>query len=212
MSVGDSGQSLRPGDEVLLRYRYQDGGFQAALPMRVVSDEAGVLVAWMAPGTSIMYWALDDGRDPRTVPLEKRFEQRLTTAPRTWSGNGVLRVIPLEQHFQVLHFWDDAGSFTGWYVNLESAKSRRGARLDAVDWHLDLWISAGRVPSWKDDDEAAAAVTSGHLRVEELAMARSTGQHIIDRLDDWPTVIGDWRDFKPPDDWTKLTLDDDWRS
>lgn len=124
---------LSPGDELLLRYRYNDGSLQAALPMRVVLDSADQLVTWLMPGTPIMYWALADGRDPRTVPLVRRFRQPLTTAPRSWQGNGTLRVMPAHQPYQVLHFWDDAGAFAGWYVNFESRKTRRGARLDAVD-------------------------------------------------------------------------------
>lgn len=109
---------LAAGNEVLLRYRYPDGRLQAALPMRVAADEGNLLACWLAPGTPIMYWALEDGRDPRSVPLEQRFQQPITTAARRWQGNGVLRVIPIDRPFQVLHFWDDDGAFAGWYINL----------------------------------------------------------------------------------------------
>jgi len=211
----DSGEllpTLSFGDEVLLRYRYQDGSFQAALPMRVVLDGSDRLVTWLAPGTPIMYWALSDGRDPRGVPLGQRFDQKLTTEPRTWQGNGVLRVIPANEPFQVLHFWDDSGEFAGWYVNFESPITRRGVRLDSVDWHLDLWIDPNGVPSWKDEDEALAALGAGHLKERELATARATGRRIIDGLGDWPGPIGEWRTFSPPRDWTIPSLPDDWRS
>jgi hypothetical protein len=93
---------------------------QAALPLRVVRDDDTGVVAWMTPGTTIMYWAMKDGRDPRSLPLEERFDQTLSTAQRTWEGNGVLRVMPRGTPFQVLHFWDGLGGFVGWYVNFEA--------------------------------------------------------------------------------------------
>lgn len=197
------------GDEVLLRYRYQDGRVQAAIPMRVVDDSDDILVAWLADDTPVRYWALSDGRDPRSVPLERRFDQRMSTAARRWKG-GVLRAIPTREPFQVLHFWDDDRTFKGWYVNLEAPKTRSGSRLDTVDWHLDLWINADRTYAWKDEDEAEAALEAGHLLEHALAAARSTGQSIIDRLTDWPTQIGDWRSFAPPPEWSVPTLPDDW--
>lgn len=42
---------------------------------------------------------------------------------RPWEGSGVLRVIPLCECWQVLHFWNPrSGGFEGWHVNLESAR------------------------------------------------------------------------------------------
>ena len=142
------------GAQVLLRYRYPDGRLQAALPMRVVEDRADRLVAWLAPQTEIMYWALADGRDPRVVPLDERFRMPLSTAPRRWQGAGVLRVIPVQSTYQVLHFWGDDGTFSGWYVNFEAPKTRRGTRLDTVDWRSFRppagWLALGLPSNWAD--------------------------------------------------------------
>lgn len=203
----------RGGDhpsEALLRYRYVDGRLQAALPMRVVEDSQDRLVAWLAGGSQIMYWALPDGRDPRVLPVAERFTAALTTASSTWQGNGVLRVIPIAEPFQVIHFWNDDGVFAGWYVNFEALKIRSGSCLDTVDWHLDLWISAAGIATWKDEDEAQAALAAGHLRQQDLDQAWSTGQAILDGLNDWPNVIGDWRSFAAPEEWSALSLPDDW--
>lgn len=49
------GGAFAPGDEILLRYLYNDGRLQAAMPMRVVQDVGGLIVAWLAPLTPIMY-------------------------------------------------------------------------------------------------------------------------------------------------------------
>jgi Protein of unknown function (DUF402) len=181
--------------DLLLRYRYRDGELQAAFPMRVVQDDA-TLVTWLAPGTQIMYWALQNGDDPRSVPLDERFTQALTTAPREWQGNGVLRVMSVDEPFQVLHFWDDGGSFAGWYVNFEAPRRRRSDRVDSVDWHLDLRIDPDGTPTWKDEDEADAAVSAGHLDQADLDLARSTGLAILHDFPAWLDALGDWRSFR----------------
>ena len=82
------GGGLQHGDELLLRYLYNDGSIQAAMPMRVVLDEPDLTVAWLAPATPIKHWSTADGRDPRHSPLDQRFRQPLITTPRTWRGPG----------------------------------------------------------------------------------------------------------------------------
>lgn len=165
---------------------------------------------WLAPATRITYWALEDGSDPRSLPVERRFRQRLTTAPREWQGTGVLRVIPWGLPFQVLHFWHEAGSFAGWYMNFESPATRSGSRLDAVDWHLDLWLDSDGTPAWKDEDEAEQAVTAGHLSETELTTARTTGAPYAADVDALLNLIGDWRGFTAPTDWSPPVLPSDW--
>ncbi|WP_164743517.1 DUF402 domain-containing protein [Microbacterium sulfonylureivorans] len=173
----------------------------------MLSDDADVIAGWTSTGTEIAYWATADGADPRTVPLGSRFRQRLTTARRTWTGGGMLRVVPLRERWQVLHFWNDAtGDFLGWYVNLESEKLRREASIDAVDWHLDLLISPDFVVTWKDEDEAAAAAGTPYLRVEDLNSARATGEAIASDPRGFIARIGDWRDCRPDPELGALTL------
>lgn len=82
------------GEIAYLRYRYPDGRVQAVLPMHTVTDDGETFVGWTPPDSRIMYWADTDGGDPRALPLDRRFRTTLTTAPRRWQGNGVLRVIP----------------------------------------------------------------------------------------------------------------------
>jgi hypothetical protein len=93
MAVGDAASrtGLARGDEMLLRYRYNDGSIQAALPLRVVLDEPNVTVAWLAPATPIMYCATGDGHDPRESPIDQRFHQPLSTSRQVWNGPGVWR-------------------------------------------------------------------------------------------------------------------------
>jgi Protein of unknown function (DUF402) len=200
---------VEAGEEVLLRYRYRDGSVQAAYPMRVVGDTGDRVVAWLATGTPILYWATATGGDPRDRPLARRFRGGFAHVERTWQGPGVLRVIPLDLPYQVIHFWGEDGTFTGWYVNFESAKDRRGRTLDAIEWHLDLWFDPQGRPQWKDQDEAGAAVAGGHLLPAELELSVDTGQSIVDDFDHWLVGIGDWRRYQPDPQWTLPELPPD---
>jgi hypothetical protein len=197
---------------VLLRYEYVNGDLQAAMPMRVVEQSDSRLVAWLSPHTEVMYWALPDGRDPRSVSLEERFAGQLTTAPRRWRGNGVLRVLLRGLPYQVIHFWEDDGEFSGWYVNFETPHDVLSSRPTTRDWHLDLWIAADGRHTWKDEDEASVAVTHGHLRASELVAARRAGEAILCNQPMWLRRVGDWRGFRPSSDWGALALPPDWAS
>lgn len=189
------------------RYLYPDGRLQATIPMHLVRDEPELLVGWTSPGTEISYWATPDGADPRTLPLSTRFSGTLTTVRRTWTGGGMLRVIPLRERWQVLHFWDtQTRKFLGWYVNLESEKTRHESSIDAVDWHLDLLISPDFVVTWKDEDEAAAAAGTPYLRIEDLHNARATGEAIAADPRYFIDRIGDWRDYEPDPEFGALAL------
>jgi predicted RNA-binding protein associated with RNAse of E/G family len=85
--------------------------------------------------------------------------------------------------FQVVHFWDPAGRFVGWYVNVESPVVRTGDRLESVDWFLDLWLDPDRTATWKDEEEAAHAVLAGLLAPEDLAAAPAAGRSVLDDVD-----------------------------
>lgn len=124
----------------------------------------------------------------------------------------MLRVMPPDVPYQVVHFWRPDGAFAGWYVNFERPRVRHGACIDSVDWHLDLWIGADRKPVWKDEDEADAAVDAGRLRAEDLHTARKAGEAIIDELGTWPAPIGDWRSFRPEPTWRTPRLPTTWAS
>lgn len=203
----------RQGDEMLLRYRYPDGRLQAALPLRVVHDDETVTVGWLPNGTDIMYWALPDGGDPRQIPLAERFRQRLGTAPRVWQGPGVLRVMPKNEAFQVLHFWDEDQRFAGWYVNLERNRSQTGNFFDTVDQHLDLVITPDLNAVWKDEDEAQAAVDADQVPRADLDSARVVGESNMRDVEGLLTRIGDWSGWIPPEGFDRpLTLPSEWNS
>jgi hypothetical protein len=197
---------LEFGDEMLLSHVYDDGSPMADFPMRVVEDSSGRLVAWLAAESEIRYWATADGSDPRTVPLDRRFRSKMTTARRTWEGPGVLRVIFADTIYQVIHFWTPKGKFAGWYVNFEAPSRRQGNQILTFDWQLDLWITPEGTSQWKDEDEAAAAIDAGMLTREELAASFAAGHEILDDFGAFLDRVGDWRGWSPPPSWTAMRL------
>lgn len=197
---------MKLGDEMLLSHVYDDGSPMADFPMRVVEDASDRLVAWLSPGSEIRYWATEDGRDPRTLPLDRRFRSKLTTARRTWEGPGVLRVIFADTIYQVIHFWTPQGKFAGWYVNFEAPSRRQGSQILTFDWQLDLWITPDGSSQWKDEDEAAAAIDAGMLTSEKLAASFAAGEEILNDFQAFLARVGDWREWSVPPDWTAMRL------
>ncbi|MGB8178655.1 MAG: DUF402 domain-containing protein [Acidimicrobiales bacterium] len=197
---------MKFADEMLLRYVYDDGSPMADFPMRVVEDASDRLVAWLAPGSEIRYWATAEGRDPRTLPLDRRFRSKMTAARRTWQGPGVLRVIFDDTIYHVIHFWTPEGKFAGWYINFESPSRRHGNQVLTFDWQLDLWITPEGTGQWKDEDEAAAAIDAGMLTREELADSFAAGQEILDNFAAFLERAGDWREWSAPSSWTAMQL------
>jgi hypothetical protein len=197
---------LKFADEMLLSHVYDDGSPMADFPLRVVEDSSDRMVAWLAPGTEIRYWATEDGSDPRTLPLDRRFRSKMATARRTWEGPGVLRVIFTDTIYQVIHFWTPQGEFSGWYVNFEAPSRREGNRVLTSDWQLDLWITPDGTGQWKDEDEAAAAIDAGMLTPERLSDSFAAGHEILDDFGAFLARVGDWRRWFPPSSWTAMRL------
>lgn len=199
-----------PEPTALLRYRYLDGSIQAAYPMWVLEQDSEQLVGWTPEDTEIMYWTGPDGTDPRSVPLTRRFD-RLTTGRASWRGPGVLRVVPFATDYQIVHFWQPDGRFAGWYVNFESPKVTNRDKIDTRDWHLDLWIGADLTCTWKDEEEAAAALAAGHVREGELIKARTLGAQIIADPGRWLDRCTGWSN-RPRPVLPALGLPKDWES
>lgn len=185
----------------MFRHLTTQGALSSLLPMTVVDDAGELVVTWIAAGTPIVYPALAEGADLASVPAVRRFDAPHTTVRRTWQRSA-LCVIPIGASHSVRHSWEDHGAFERWYVNLEAPKQDWDLGLQTVDHLLDLVIGADRAWSWKDEDEAAAAVRAGFLPAEALASARAEGERILADLDRWPGDVGDWTAYRPPPGWS----------
>lgn len=173
----------------------------ARLPQTVVDDRGDRVIAWLAPGTDVQWWALKDGADPRTLPAADRFTAPIVSRRRIWEETSVLRVLPLDAPYSVLHFWDAQGTFGCWYINFERPKIRRRFGLETVDLVLDLVLLPDGSHYWKDEDEVGPAIAAGWITEDEAASARAAGEEILSDFELWLEELEDWRSFQPDPQW-----------
>jgi hypothetical protein len=191
-----------PGDTVYQRFVRPDGSWWNLHPLRVLSDDGAALLGWLPVGTPTIRGVLADGRDLRAAPLQDRFRLPCTRIETPWTGTGTVRLIEEGVHSSVWWFFDAAGEFTGWYVNLEFPRGRDGRCLDRVDGVLDVLIAPDGAAQFKDEDEAAAAVAAGRFTDADLDRLRAEGERRIEqsRRGDFP-FDGTFVDFRPNPGW-----------
>lgn len=134
----------------------------------------------------------------------------LRTAARIWQGGGVLRVMPAGKALTGHPFLGERAHVRRVVRQLRSAAVQTWRPHRLFDVHLDLWITADGVATWKDEDEANAAVGTTRLAIADLATARAAGHAIIGDLAGWPEPIRDWRSFRPDPALTVPQLPSDW--
>lgn len=184
--------------------------------MTVVEDGPDWLVLWLAPGTRVVASPLADGRDMREAPLHERFTLPRVAVPRRWHGSGILKLVPPAAPYSVWLFWDEDGTFLGWYGNLEDAHvrwSRDGWRvIDTVDHVLDIWVPAHEPPRWKDEDEFA--VTTGMPGFWDAVQAKRIRAQAAALIDlaarGKPPFDHTWTGFRPDPAWPIPDLPDSW--
>jgi len=108
--------------------------------------------------------------------------------------------VVLEPGARVLWFvipgaWYDVGRFhqadgrpTGWYTNFCTPVVIDGAEWRSTDLFLDHWLPTSGPGRWLDEDELAAARSSGLLPAPELSRLDLERARVTDRLAarDWP--------------------------
>lgn len=181
---------LQPGQPLAWHYG------RSTSMARVVSDDERGLVCWVASGAPQLVWTLAEGA-VRDLPLAQRFRTPRVVRRKQWRGPGNLRVSPTGAPWSLWWFYDQTGSYTGLYVNIELPHARPVGPLGATytrDLVLDLWIDSDGC--WlKDADELAAYLDSGRLDglavtpQEAAAQVEQTAQAAISELFDatgWP--------------------------
>ncbi|AHH95319.1 DUF402 domain-containing protein [Kutzneria viridogrisea] len=195
------------GDTALLRFCRLDGSLGQVHPLRVLSDDGQRLVGWLPRDTPIVGTRLEDGTDPRDLPLEVRFTTPRKRFPDTWRRTSTLRVVDDNEWSSTWWFFDSAGEFLGWYVNLEIPLGRGESTVDRVDGALDVWVEPDRRWEWKDEDEADASVDAGRMTAEHLAQLRAEGERLIALAEAARFPFdGTWCDFRPDPSWPAPTL------
>lgn len=160
------------------RFHRPDGSIGQVHPLRVLEDDGRVLLAWLPAGTPIVGSRLADGRSLAEAPLDQRFRIPRVPVPDHWHRTSTLRRIADDEWSSVWWFFDAAGEFTNWYVNLEIPLGRGPAEVDRIDGVLDVVVDPGGTWHWEDEDEAEAAIDAGRLTREQLDRLRAEGERI----------------------------------
>lgn len=204
-----------PG-QVVLHRNTRRGRIAFARPVRVVSDTDRGLLLWMAKGTPAMYEVTPAGQGARGMPFAEWVTQDFQMKAGVWQGPGILMFFPPDADHSVWWFWDDAGAFTGWYVNLEERGVRwddgGAAGVDVVDQDLDVVVAPDRTWTWKDEDEFTERLAfPDHYWVSDEQAVRSEGLRVIKQVEtgDFP-FNGEWTDFVPDPDWDVPEMPPGW--
>jgi hypothetical protein len=200
----------KPGQDVLYRFRRLDGSLGAVHPARVVEDDGERLLCWVLAGTTIRMTTAPDGRPPRDLPLEQRFRAARVPRRGTWRTHSTLRLVFERQWASVWWFFEPDGTFRDWYVNLEVPLGRDSAGFDRADGVLDLEVRPDLRWSWKDEDEAVAAVAAGRFDPVQMRQLRAEGERWIALAESGRFPFdGTYCDAVPEPSWTlpELPLD-----
>ncbi len=202
-----------PGTQIMWRYRRivpGSAGPETLRPMTVVQDDEVGLVAWLAPGTTILLPVLPDGRELRSVPPVEAFRAERALRRTQWKGTGILKVAPTGVPWSVWCFWDDDWSFRGWYVNLEDVHARDAVGIFSQDHVLDLWVEPDGRIRWKDEDELEAAVIAGRYSAGDADFYRADARDVEKIVARAGSPFGDgWDRWRPDPSWPVPGLPDD---
>ncbi|WP_307244033.1 DUF402 domain-containing protein [Catenuloplanes indicus] len=177
-------------------------------PVRVVSDDERGLLVWLDRGTRVLNEVATDGRGLRAMPFSEWVGLDYRLDETVWQGPGVLKFMPPGEAHSVWWFRDDAGTFSGWYVNLEAPVLRWDdgavAGVDMVDQDLDIVVAPDRTWRWKDEDEFAERLAfPDHYWVPDADAVWAEGKRVVERIEagEFP-FDGTWTDFAPDPAWT----------
>jgi Protein of unknown function (DUF402) len=193
---------VQSGDPVLLRSIYR-GRVRWTFPHRYVGEHDGRLGLYCQPGNRGMLMKRALGATSGYLEPWVRGDPPHAWA---WRDTHVLRFMRRGDAHTIEVHWDEAWSHLGWYVNLQAPLEVDGTRFDTTDWALDIVIDRGGTWRWKDEDDFVQAIDLGVFDAESARAVRAEGERVIAERP-WPTG---WEDWRPPAEWTPLTLPEDW--
>ena len=184
-----------------------------AVPMRVVRDDAGLIMLFTAAGSTIRKRVHADGAPiPRDMPYAERLKLDTIVGEGAWAPFHTLSIIPAGAPYDIRCLWhQDDWSFAGWYVNLQAPLQRVPTGFDSNDWLLDLTAGPDGAWEWKDEDELADAVAAEAVTEAFAASVRAAGESVIPLIESraWP-FDGSLVDWRPAPAWRPLPVPDGW--
>jgi hypothetical protein len=206
-----------PG-QVVMHRNVRRGRIGWVRPARVVSDDSRGLLLWIARHTPVVSEVSGDGRGMRTMPFAEYVTLGSSLRHGTWNGPGVLKLHrPDDPAHSVWWFHNDAGEFTGWYVNLERPAIRwsdvgGAAGVDVTDEDLDIVVAPDLSWQWKDEEEFLERLAiPEHYWVADEAAVREEGLRVVKEIEAGVFPFdGTWTDFVPPAGWELPGLEPGW--
>lgn len=208
---------FEPGRIVVRRYFKRGQTLSVVTTGHVVSDDERGLLLWISSGSPARWLRAADGRTLRDMPFAEWIEVPKRLAERTWTGGGILILMPPAAAHSVWWFWAATGAFDCWYVNLEQPVARWDdghlAGVDTVDHDLDVVAWPDGSWAYKDEHELAERLAyPEHYWVDDPAAVRAEAERVVKifQAGEFP-FDGSWCDFRPPPSWTvPATLPPGW--
>ncbi len=158
----------------------------------MVADEDDVLAASLVIGTG--WFGPIFGERANAVEEFARGDVRL--GHKTWTQHNVLKLVREGDAYSAQAFFNEAGEFVCWYINLQEPMRRFELGYDTRDNSLDILV--GRDLSWwqwKDEEETERAVDIGIYSRAEVDEIRRHGEAVIGLVesgDAWWTAWDGW--------------------
>lgn len=198
----------RPGTHIVLR-EVMHQRVWTVRPVIVVSDEPGLIVLYMMPGTIYKHPRRLD-RDEVPLLLENTSWRLIDVA---WTGGGALYLSRPGEHYTVMAFWkDDQTTLNCWYVNLQTPFCRTPLGFDYLDQELDVVVSPDLSEwHWKDEEKFDGLVEKRLIPEDRAAYLWNLGEQVIvTRYDDGSLFRLGWDRWPPPSAWRVPTIPDNW--
>jgi Protein of unknown function (DUF402) len=193
-------RSWRQGD-VIVRREVWRGRPYAGIPVIVVSDEPGLLAAYIPEEAPFAFPESDWPGGPHPWSVFG-----------SWQGHGVLMLHRPDDAYAVFVFWEgEDRAFSRWYLNLQAPLRRTSIGFDTLDHVLDLWSPDGRLWHWKDVEQLEQRVSEGHFTPDEALAIAAEGKRLeAELLEHGPWWDETWARWAPDPAWPVPTLPEGW--
>ena len=139
--------------------------------MTVAEDRGNMIAAYLPVGTIWFGPVFED----RAAAIDELERGEVTWQLKPWTTHSVLTLTREGDAYSAQMFWNEAGEFVAWYINLQEPMRRFSLGFDTRDRSLDIVIGPdNRTWTLKDVEETARAVEIGLYTAEEAERSSET--------------------------------------
>jgi hypothetical protein len=200
---------MRAAGEVVVYREVLQGRIWTARPVRVIQDTPALTALYLAHGTR---WQCFTPLVPGATALQcKSFQVPWQLSELEWQFGGTVLLCSENAAHATHVMWDLAGSFAGWYVNLQEPLRRISQGFETLDQELDLWVEPDGRWRWKDEAHLAEAEALGVFSAAQGAAIRAEGQRVVRKIEARAAPFDEsWKGWRAPAGWTMPVLPEDW--